>query len=84
VDSAAAAKRNVRDAIEAVAARLGNTPTICRKCCIHPEIFESYLSDALVFETREEIEKQSRGDMSQLRPEEALVLAFLHRRLSSR
>src|SRR4051794_1390001 len=31
-DSAAEAKRNLRTAIENVAARLGNTPTICRKC----------------------------------------------------
>jgi DNA topoisomerase I len=31
-DTAAQAKRNLRAAIERVAARLGNTPTICRKC----------------------------------------------------
>ena len=31
-DSAAQAKRNLRSAIEKVSARLGNTPTICRKC----------------------------------------------------
>lgn len=36
-DSAAEAKRNLRSAIEKVSARLGNTPTICRKCYIHPE-----------------------------------------------
>jgi DNA topoisomerase-1 len=35
-DSAAQAKRNLRTAIEQVAARLGNTPTICRKCYVHP------------------------------------------------
>jgi DNA topoisomerase-1 len=31
-DSQAKAKKNVKAAIEKVAARLGNTPTICRKC----------------------------------------------------
>ncbi|MFX8801468.1 DNA topoisomerase IB, partial [Acinetobacter baumannii] len=31
-DSPAAARRNVRAAIENVAAYLGNTPTVCRKC----------------------------------------------------
>ena len=31
-DSAAQAKRNLRAAIEKVAGKLGNTPTICRKC----------------------------------------------------
>ncbi|MEE2850922.1 MAG: DNA topoisomerase IB, partial [Pseudomonadota bacterium] len=46
-DSDAAAKRNVRDAIEAVAARLGNTPTICRKCYVHPQVIEAYLASDL-------------------------------------
>ena len=41
-DSAAQAKRNLRSAIERVAARLGNTPTICRKCYVHPEVLSSY------------------------------------------
>ena len=84
VDSQAAAKRNVRAAIEAVASRLGNTPTVCRKCYIHPEIFDSYLSDQLVLETRDAVEKELRDDASTLRPEEAIVLAFLQRRLSSK
>jgi DNA topoisomerase-1 len=36
-DSAAQAKRNLRAAIEKVARKLGNTPTICRKCYVHCE-----------------------------------------------
>ena len=31
-DNDAQAERNLRNAIEKVSARLGNTPTICRKC----------------------------------------------------
>ena len=42
-DSAAQAKRNLRSAIEKVSARLGNTPTICRKCYVHPEVLNSYM-----------------------------------------
>ncbi len=84
VDSQAAAKRNVRTAIEAVASRLGNTPTVCRKCYIHPEVFESYLSDELVLEARDAVEKELREDLSRLRPEEAVVLAFLQRRLAEK
>ena len=83
VDSEAAAKRNIREAIESVASRLGNTPTVCRKCYIHPEIFESYLSDALVLQASEEVEKELRSEVEHLRPEEALVLAFLQRRLTA-
>jgi DNA topoisomerase I len=41
-DSAAQAKRNLRAAIEKVAARLGNTLTICRKCYVHPEVLNCY------------------------------------------
>lgn len=84
VDSEAAAKRNIRDAIEIVAARLGNTPTVCRKCYIHPEIFEAYLTDALILETRDKVAGELRDDVGSLRSEEAVVLAFLHQRLGRR
>lgn len=84
VDSAAAAKRNVREAIERVASRLGNTPSVCRKCYIHPEIFDSYLGDELILEAREEIEKEIREGVAGLKPEEAIVLAFLQRRLGNK
>ena len=81
VDGEAARKRNIRQAIERVAARLGNTPTICRKCYVHPEILECYLEDGLSLELREEIEEEIRDGLAELRPEEAAVLALLHRRL---
>jgi DNA topoisomerase-1 len=42
-DSEAKAKRNVVSAVEAVAKMLGNTPAICRKCYIHPAVFDGYL-----------------------------------------
>ena len=82
-DSQAAAKKNVRAAIEAVAARLGNTPTVCRKCYIHPAVLDSYLTEELVLEAQHEVERELAGDVAALRPEEALVLAFLHRRLGA-
>jgi DNA topoisomerase I len=47
-DSAAQAKRNLRAAIEKVAGNLGNTPTICRKCYVHPEVLNSYMDGNLV------------------------------------
>ena len=40
--SNAHAKRNVNQAIEAVAGVLGNTPAICRKSYIHPAIVDAY------------------------------------------
>ena len=35
-------KRNVVEAIDAVAARLGNTRAVCRRCYIHPILLEVY------------------------------------------
>jgi len=40
-------KRNVAQAIEAVAKLLGNTKAVCRKCYVHPAIVESYLEGKL-------------------------------------
>src|SRR6202012_588486 len=42
-DSQTQAKKNVVRAIESVAERLGNTPTVCRKCYVHPAVLDSYL-----------------------------------------
>lgn len=40
--SAAEAKRNVVQAVEAVARQLGNTKAVCRKCYIHPAVLAGY------------------------------------------
>ncbi|MFC3124141.1 DNA topoisomerase IB [Pseudoroseomonas globiformis] len=81
-DTKAAAKRNVKSAIERTATRLGNTPTICRQCYVHPEVLGSYLNGELALRIRREVETELREDLPDLKPEEAAVLAFLRRRLS--
>jgi DNA topoisomerase-1 len=81
-DNQAAVKRNVREAIERVAARLGNTPTICRKCYIHPEIFASYAEGSLLLEIKQQIETELRDQLPTFQPEEAAVLTLLQTRLS--
>jgi DNA topoisomerase-1 len=63
------AKRNVTRAIERVAAQLGNTPAISRKCYVHPAVLEAYRAGVT-------IEPPADGDA------EAVVLAFLGRRLA--
>ena len=40
-------KTNVVRAIERVAERLGNTPSVCRKCYVHPAVVEAYLGGGL-------------------------------------
>jgi DNA topoisomerase-1 len=41
-DDARQAKRNVVAAVKRVAERLGNTPTVCRSCYVHPKVLEAY------------------------------------------
>jgi DNA topoisomerase-1 len=45
--SQAEGKRNIAQAIESVAKQLGNTKAVCRKCYVHPAVFESYLEGRL-------------------------------------
>ena len=81
-DSAAQAKRNLRAAIEKVASRLGNTPTICRKCYVHPEVLNSYVDGKLVLELESQAVNEMRSTVERLKPEEAAVLALLRSRLA--
>ncbi len=39
----AQAKRNIKQAIDIVAQKLGNTPAVCRKCYIHPFVLDGYM-----------------------------------------
>ena len=45
--SQAEGRRNIAQAIEAVAKQLGNTKAVCRKCYVHPALLESYLEGSL-------------------------------------
>jgi DNA topoisomerase I len=81
-DSQAAAKRNVTQAIERVAGRLGNTPAICRKSYVHPEVLGAYLDGSLLENLKAEIEEELRAELSGLEPEEVAVLVFLQQRLA--
>ena len=81
-DSKAEAKRNVVRAIEAVAERLGNTASICRKCYVHPEVINCYLDGTLARTLRERAKARLSHSLHKLPPEEAAVLALLERRLA--
>lgn len=70
------AKKNVGRAIEVAAQCLSNTPAICRKSYVHPDIITSYLSGSLltvVHGNKERVEDLPEG----LRSEEMTVLIFL-------
>ena len=76
------AKKNLTSAVETVSKRLGNTPTICRKCYIHPAIFDGYLDGSLLERLRERSEEVTEHP-SGLTADERAVVAFLGRRLGA-
>jgi DNA topoisomerase-1 len=78
------AKRNLSQAVEAVARSLGNTPTICRQCYIHPDIVEDYLEGMLVQTLKQRAERELEGNLAGLALQEAAVLALLRQRLQRR
>jgi DNA topoisomerase-1 len=80
-DSEAQAKKNIVRAIESVAAKLGNTPSICRKCYVHPAVLEAYLDGTILEGLRARAEEQMKQELHALHPEEAAVLAILQQRL---
>ena len=84
-DSEAQARKNVAKAIEAVAARLGNTPPVCRKCYIHPAVIDTYLEGAILQALPEPKLKEAAQatDLHALSAEEAAVLALLEQRLQA-
>ncbi|KAF1041206.1 MAG: hypothetical protein GAK35_03473 [Herbaspirillum frisingense] len=81
VDSQAQAKKNVVRAIENVAKKLGNTPSICRKCYVHPAVVESYLDGSFAELLEERVQTELVKELHALTPEEAAVLALLQQRL---
>jgi DNA topoisomerase-1 len=79
-ESVAQAKRNLKAAIARVSASLGNTPTICRKCYVHPEVLNGYLEKKLVLEIELASEGELLDELAQLRPEENALLVLLRTR----
>jgi DNA topoisomerase-1 len=68
-------KSEMLQAAELVASHLGNTPSICRKCYIHPAVLEAHQDEALYQLWL--VEQARDGAESQLTEEEAALLRFL-------
>jgi DNA topoisomerase-1 len=80
-DSQVQAKKNIVRAIESVARRLGNTPSVCRKCYVHPVVLDAYLEGTMLDSLRRRALEEM-ADVRGLSPEESAVLALLQRRLA--
>ena len=75
--------RDVARAIERVAQRLGNTPAVCRKCYVHPDVIASYLDGTLSESLGHHVDVPLASRRpGALRPDEAAVLALLQRRVA--
>lgn len=77
-DSQTRAKKNVVAAVEQVAGRLGNTIAVCRKCYIHPAVFEAYLDGSLARSLRRHARHKPPAGPHELSADELAVVAFLH------
>jgi DNA topoisomerase-1 len=82
LDSEAERKRAVVRAVEKVAKHLGNTPTICRRCYIHPAVLESYLDRTMFEALADNTSKYLADNIEGLSAEEAAVAALLRLRLN--
>ena len=69
--SDSASKRSIVSAIDSVAERLGNTRSVCRKCYIHPGVFDAYRAGKTIATSRAAPRK------AQFSAQEAAVLALL-------
>ena len=58
--------------IKLVAARLGNTPAVCRASYVHPAILDAYLAGGMAAQPHD-----AGDDEDGLRPEEQQLQAFL-------
>lgn len=71
--SEAAARRTVAEVIKKVSRHLANTPTICRKCYVHPAILDCYLQGRLP------ARHAKPSGPRELRADEKRLLEFLRR-----
>jgi DNA topoisomerase I len=65
-ESEAEADGNLVDAVKAVAAKLGNTAAVCRKCYVHPAVVDAYRAGRMIDACREPNHRCERAVLSLL------------------
>ncbi|MGA9243878.1 MAG: DNA topoisomerase IB [Silvibacterium sp.] len=80
-ESATEAKRNVVEVIKGVAKRLGNTPTVCRKCYVHPAVLDCYFAGALIPVASKRTENLNADSSEQIQTEETGLLHLLRQQM---
>ncbi len=74
-------KRVVTRCIDRVAARLGNTKAVCRKCYVHPAVIDAYLDGTLDEALAAKASARAAAALDALSAEELAVLMFLRSRI---
>jgi DNA topoisomerase I len=82
LDEKTAPKSTIVRAVERVAKHLGNTAAVCRKCYIHPAIFEGYLDGTLLRTLAARTRAYMTKNIEGMSAEEAAVVAFLRLRIA--
>jgi DNA topoisomerase-1 len=82
-ESNSQSKRNILQAVEAVAKKLGNTKAVCRKCYIHPAVIDAYTDGSLLRVLNRRVKKEVTESLHKLEPEEAAVLGLFRTRLKN-
>jgi DNA topoisomerase-1 len=78
--SEAEAKRNIVQAIAAVASRLGNTPSVCRKCYVHPAVLDAYLGGISIGNAEAALDSEIARHAKALHREERALVQLLEQR----
>ena len=73
-------KKNIVRAVESVAQKLGNTKAVCRKCYIHPAIFDAYMDGSMLKTVVQRARRARKAD--DLTEGEAAVLGLLQRKVA--
>src|SRR5262249_52825964 len=68
----AGAKHRIAKALDEVAEQLGNTPSVCRKCYVHPAVIAAYRRGTLTLPSRAHVDATSG-----LAPNERAMLKLL-------
>jgi DNA topoisomerase I len=70
-------KKNIVRAVKRVAEHLGNTPTVCRSCYVHPAVFEKYEKGVTLDQIRQRVERSLKRICCEYDVEEVALLKLL-------
>lgn len=80
-DAKAAQKHVLNELVDAVAAKLNNTRTVCRRCYIHPQVISAWEEGSLAGEVAE-LRRRFRRPLKGLADDESITLRWLRGRAS--